>query len=160
MTLFSFEFALIALFVTSPLAAQSDLSTQGIRTVQVEIRASFLDTASIRTTMELALRRVGIRVLAPGTHEPTDAWIEFFASSEGAPGDGNNYHAVFGRVSVWRRVYLRPTPDAPRVVAAVWQEDFPTSDKEDILKDSVRGELDKFLNEWFQANPRVARSSP
>lgn len=156
----SLLFSLVTLIIATSLPAQSDLGTQGIRTVQVEIRARFLDTTSLRTTIELELRRIGLRVVAPKSGEPVDASIELYASASGMAGDGDAYHAVFARLSLWRRVYLHASPRATSVVAAVWQEDFLTSDSREQSTVSVREEVDRLSNDCLQANPHLATRSP
>jgi hypothetical protein len=139
--------------VVAPLYSQASTSAAltGIRNVMVEFGDSQFDTASLRTAVELRLRRTGLHVVSGGSDEKIDAMLTIQFQYEIDP---SAYVGVFALLKVERRVYLHPSPGAPAVIANVWQRSYVTTSRSDALQAATEQATDRFLNQWLESNPR------
>lgn len=151
----SFAFVM-AIMVGLPSALHSQESTSaalaGIRSVRVEFGVNQFDTSSLRTAVELRLRRAGLHVVSGGSGEKIDAMLTVQFEYEL---DASAYVGVFGLLKVERRVYMHPTAGAANVIANVWQRSYVATSKADVLQTATEQATDRFLNEWLEANPPV-----
>lgn len=151
--------ALMALLVAAPLsltAQQDSLSLRGLATVSVAVAVSTdllappLDSASLTTALELRLRRVGLRVVAPS---PTVPVIVISLSAAGTRGDVATATSL--QLFVMQLASLSRRP-ATRGLFTTWMTERLTisdaAQAHDLAERMLARVLDEFENAWRAAN--------
>jgi hypothetical protein len=141
----------LALPMTVTGQSNSAAALKGIQSVQVIIDVAQFEDA-LRAPMELELRRTGLHVSTDSSSEKVDAVVTLHLQYE-LPSSGQ-YSPVFARLSIERRTYLLPRPNSASIIAIVWETNFITSTRSDLIESATRQALDRFLNQWLEVNPK------
>lgn len=127
----------------------------GVRSARITLDMPVdLDTAAIRTLVELRLRAVGLRVATGRDRDLGDAELVVSLFEVGVAGSTSVSRLVVADVKANQVVWMSPTEHAPATVATTWSYQWLTSSRPDALRSSIEDAVNRFLDDWLTVNRR------
>jgi hypothetical protein len=114
--------------------------------------AAGIDTAALRTQVELRLRRSGLTLV----RNPTDAEAVLRVVVSPEKSQISSYWIYMVSVELWQATVLVRPPQA-RMLAATWWEHsvngIGAARLNEVILQDVGQRVDAFCNDWLEANP-------